>query len=225
MGEKWARGKCFICEKVYTKPGMTNHLRACLRKKSEKLNSVGIDEYFHLSASSVESPDFWLHIGVLTDSKLREIDSFLRNIWFYSEEHLSGFTIDNISYDIDGVDRTKDNSSLFGFMGIERKSMEHKISEVLRPSVEFLYEYDFGTTSKVKIKVISKYEDSQNNKSIKLLARNELPEYPCEKCGKPVEVLCGEIYEQQWLCEKCAEKEDLLDFSISFENTPRIGIY
>jgi hypothetical protein len=224
MAGKWAKGKCFICKKVYTKSGMTNHLKSHLRKERKDLSLEKTDEYFHLSIISDECPDFWLHVGALTSSRLWEIDAFLRKIWFYSDSHLSGFTIDDISYDVNGVDRI-DNSSLFGFMGIERRSMNYKASDILKPGVEFLYEYDFGTTSRVKIGVKSKYEDSPDNQSIALLARNELPEYPCEKCEKPVEVICGEIYEQQWLCRKCAAEEDLLDFSIPFENTPRIGLY
>jgi len=225
MTKKRAKGKCFICEKVYTKMGMTNHLKTCLKKKIENLCPEKTEEYFHLSISSVERPDFWLHVGVLTSSRLWEIDDFLREIWFYSEDHLSGFTINDIQYDSTGFDWPDEKVGMFIVKKAMRKSMDHKISEVLEAGMEFLYEYDFGTTSRVKIKVISRYEDLQNNEPIKLLARNELPKYSCEKCGKSAEVLCGEIYDLQWLCKECAKKEELLDFSIPFKNTPRVGIY
>jgi hypothetical protein len=53
------------------------------------------------------------------------------------------------------------------------------------------YEYDFGSTTDLEIKVLSEQQMS-SSKAVALLARNDPPQMICGKCGKPAKVICSE---------------------------------
>ncbi len=165
MKEKPIEGKCFVCDETYTKQGMTLHLKSCLKEEKKKVGKGQgkAAKHLHLSLSSVERPDFWMHLEITGASKLSHLDSYLRDIWFpFDETHLSGFEIDDSHY-----------NSYAERAGIN--DMNQKLYTVLKPGKEFLYKYDFGTTSRVEIKVISRYKKLLEDR-IKLLARNLHPE-------------------------------------------------
>lgn len=79
---------------------------------------------------------------------------------------------------------------------IKRKviDMELKIEKVFFPKLEINYEYDFGSTTSLKIKILNSYKLDMDNQDIILLSRNEPLKIMCDKCGKyPAVNLCMNV--------------------------------
>lgn len=109
------------------------------------------------------------------------------------------------------------------------------IGLLVEVGTEFTYDYDFGSTTTVRLKVVGEREDIiPAEESVIVLARNELPEVLCEICEKkPAEVVCiycGQEGRASWFCEEDAEKhlknpkfEDHEYQIYDVENSPRTG--
>lgn len=88
-----------------------------------------------------------LFVEVKETASLKDLDSFLRDIWLECCGHLSGFEIEGISYEAEtGCDYTWQEVS---------KSMNCKLMSVLRKGLTFDYEYDFGSTTGLMITVVN----------------------------------------------------------------------
>ena len=93
------------------------------------------------------------------------------------------------------------------------------------------YEYDFGSTTELTLKVISEREVAAKEKAIQILARNSLPPAPCDVCGNlPAILACTRcIYEDDggYLCDECSKEhqcgEEMLN-PLSSINSPRSGV-
>ena len=108
--------------------------------------------------------------------------------------------------------------------------MNTKLKNIFEPGMQFKYEYDFGSTTTLKLKVVSEFRGSERNKKgkkVRLLARNNQPDIKCSHCGKPATNVCCEcIYDDNgWFCDNCADNhkcgEDML---LPVVNSPRVGI-
>ena len=109
----------------------------------------------------------------------------------------------------------------------DEENMEAQLSEVLSPGMKFYHEYDFGSTTHLALKVVSREQKQFKGRSVTILARNESPEIPCVSCGKPATQVCAEcIYsEAGWLCEACAaEHECGEEMLLPVVNSPRVGV-
>ena len=111
--------------------------------------------------------------------------------------------------------------------------MELKIEKVFFPKLEINYEYDFGSTTSLKIKILNSYKLDMDNQDIILLSRNEPLKIMCDKCGKyPAVNLCTECnwQEPSFICEKCSIKhakkcDDFKDYArLPIVNSPRVGV-
>jgi len=167
------------------------------------------------------APDYWMIIELSADVKLRVLDRFLRNIWLECCGHLSAFDIEGTRY-VSHVDKD------FFFDSFD-KSMDYKLNSVLEPDLEFSYEYDFGTTTNLVLKVLEYREGKiwRNKNQVQLMARNDAPLINCEKCGKTATQVCVQcIYDgQSWLCDNCAKKHKCgQDMYLPVVNSPRVGI-
>ena len=156
---------------------MTKHLDSCIKEKSGAEDSSAKKKLkkgmiFHLVVEGRGQPEYWIHIAAPAQSKLTHLDSFLRDIWLECCGHLSAFNIGGVSY--------SGGSSDAGFFGQDfgddmDESMDITLEKVLSPQIKFLYEYDFGTTTELTLKVVSVYEGHVKGKEIQLLARNDPP--------------------------------------------------
>lgn len=215
-------GKCRFCDGTFSKAAMTRHLNSCEKRQAfAETASSQKTQLFHLVVQGRYLPEYWMHIEVVANAKLKTLDRFLREIWLECCLHLSAFTIEGKRYvsEVDGV-------SLFGF-GFEEKNMNFKIGSVLRTGVSFIHEYDFGTTTELALRVVSERVGESLNKSIQIMARNEAPQLICSVCGKIATQVCTQcIYEGKgWLCDKCASihkcGEEML---LPVVNSPRVGM-
>ena len=181
---------------------------------------------FHLLVEGRYLPEYWMHIEAPANATLEDLDDFLREIWVECCGHLSAFTIDKVRYEQDtgGVDAMW--PAIFG-RGAPTKKMNHRLESVLRTGLKFSYEYDFGTTTHLMLRVLSERDGVVNGKSIRILARNVPPAKACEVCGKPATQVCTQcIYEDEgWVCDKCAPKHECgEDMLLPVVNSPRVGM-
>src|SRR5437764_13811050 len=87
------------------------------------------------------------------------------------------------------------------------ENMAVEFEKVLSPGQTCSYEYDFGSTTELLVKVLSEYEVDMKGKVIQILASNGLPIIPCDGCGEPATSLCTHcIYEDKGcLSDACAK--------------------
>ncbi|HWR50590.1 MAG TPA: hypothetical protein VN428_05760 [Bryobacteraceae bacterium] len=111
----------------------------------------------------------------------------------------------------------------FGELG-----MGARLSRVLAPGMEFSYEYDFGSTTDLSIKVAGLREQNAPRVAIQLLARNDPPEIFCEQCGDhPAVMVCTECVWDGggWLCNTCGEEHECgVEMCLPVVNSPRVGV-
>lgn len=160
-----------------------------------------------------------MHLEVTASATLAALDRFLRDIWLECCGHLSAFEIGGVRYAIDaGVDDE-------WHMG--EKSMRVRLDKVLSPGQTCFYEYDYGTTTELRLKVISEREVEAKGKAIQVLARNTPPMILCEVCGKPAIRVCAQcIYDDRgWVCNACAKDHECgEEMLLPVVNSPRVGM-
>lgn len=208
-------GKCNLCNATFSKAAMTKHLKSCKQREAEASARRKKTMLFHLLVEGSGMPDYWMHLEVPADATLLDLDSFLRGTWLECCGHLSAFTIEGISYAYAPQKELGD------------KSMKVKLGKILAPGMKFLYEYDFGTTTELTLKVVEERGGEKGDEPVRILARNEPPQIACESCGKIATQVCSQCiyYEKAWFCDECAaEHECGEDMLLPVVNSPRVGM-
>ncbi|MBI5555431.1 MAG: hypothetical protein HY920_06240, partial [Elusimicrobia bacterium] len=204
----------------FSKSTMTKHLASCKQGKAVSETSLGDHQFkktktFHLVIEGRDLPEYWMHIETSADTKLADLNGFLRATWLECCGHLSAFTIENKTY-MSNPDEE---------MGDE--SMEVVLDDVLRPKMKFLHKYDFGTTTELVLRVVAEREGKIKKESIRVLARNDSPLITCDSCGKTATQVCSQcIYEGKGrLCGACAGTHECgEEMLLPVVNSPRIGM-
>ncbi|OFX57393.1 MAG: hypothetical protein A2046_06360 [Bacteroidetes bacterium GWA2_30_7] len=230
MEKLHSEGKCLFCEETFAKAGISRHLNTHL-KSIESKNTKG--KSFHIR---VEAAEMFLNIWVDGKAKLIDIDDLLREIWLECCGHLSSFT--------DVKKRANSRNNFFGFESFLSGKFEDdesgpgeipkktKTQDVFYKDMIIEYEYDFGSTTQLKIKVLEEFSFRANS-DIVLLSRNEPLEILCEICHKePAVKICSVCISQEeaLFCSKCAKKHGKTcnDFdeyaSMPIVNSPRMGV-
>lgn len=211
-----SKGKCYVCKNKFSKNGIKRHLLKCNNM------GEGSTNYFMLKIEGYYNKNYWIYIQVKETALLKDLDTFLRNIWLECCGHLSAFEIDNTSYE---DDISEDSFGLFR-RNIQDMS-KTKLKDVLDIGKVLKHEYDFGSTTTLKITVVEKYSGVSTINKITLLARNNATQYKCEECGKKATeiVMVDELNRYVFLCNNCIDKYD--DYSLSIlpiTNSPRMGV-
>ncbi len=221
-----SRGMCVFCKQLYTGSGMGRHLQSCPARQAaiaaEQKARGTSTTLFHLYVKGTYAPLFWMHLELPATATLWELDRFLRDTWLECCGHLSAFTIEGTSYelDTDGIDAMW--PEFFGQRERPR-SMEVRLGSVLRPGLSFSHEYDFGSTTYLTLKVIAARKGVWRKQDrIRILARNELPDFRCQECGRPA-VWIDTFGDYDLLCEECAGERDEEGF-LPVVNSPRMGV-
>jgi hypothetical protein len=95
-----------------------------------------------------------MHLEIPADATLEGLDQFLRDTWLECCGHLSAFTIGEERYysysegELDGED------------------MSASLGDLLKAGMKFHYEYDFGTTTELTLKVVGEQEGEVRGKSV-----------------------------------------------------------
>jgi hypothetical protein len=235
-----SEGRCNLCGKSFSKQAMTRHLLACVRQPQPAFPSnkkrIHTAPVFHLLVSGYYAPEYWLHMEAPADARLKDLDQFLRDIWLECCGHLSAFTIEKVRYTITGEVWDLENRQglwdMIDFDFIDLDDDEHcfnkSLSELIKPEMKFEYEYDFGSTTELTLKVVAEREGQIKGREIKVLSRNNLPIVACESCGeKEATQICTECQwgGEGWLCATCAKQHrDHREMFLPIVNSPRAGV-
>jgi len=209
-------GICRFCLQTFSGRSMGRHLTTCkVKKQKDRENAVGKKKItiYHLKLFSYKP--FWLHIEMPAISRLYDLDNFLRRIWLECCDHLSEFTINEITYT---------NPVLEDELGgpVETNSMDVQLKDVLGLKDRFDYEYDFGSTTPVRGQVFAIYEGVLKGK-FRILARNISPKFDCVECGAEAVRFCTDC--QNSFCDACLIRHECGDeLSLPIVNSPRIGV-
>jgi hypothetical protein len=105
--------------------------------------------------------------------------------------------------------------------------MRAKLATVFAPGVGCLYEYDFGSTTELRVRCVGEREGGFQGSDPAVLARNEPPDMRCSVCQEPATVVCQEcIYDEGrgWYCYPHARNHGCHDEMIlPVVNSPRVG--
>ncbi len=204
-------GKCGYCGKLFSGSAMGRHMTACGERKKKLAAGQGRAPVFLLKASA---GPYWIFLDIDGSATLEDLDSFLRDIWLECCGHMSCFKIgDSSFYNEDSPD-------------LEGSDMKVRLAKVLKPGVAFEHEYDFGTTTKLQLKVID-LRSGKVKSRIDLASRNSPPEFKCASCGNTATDICAQcIWEKEpWYCKPCAKKHECGDdMFLPIVNSPRTGM-
>lgn len=220
MARYMSKGKCSFCNETFSKASMTKHLKSCKQRKvaseiSAEKRNLQKTKSFCLVVEGRDLPEYWMHLSAPDNATLKDLDGFLRNIWLECCGHLSAFTIEETRY------------STSPMREYNERGMKVALGDILSPGMKFYHEYDFGTTTKLTLKVVSELEGEAKSKSIQLLAMNDPPSIACESCGKIATQVCAECIwsGKGWLCDKCAQEHECgEDMLLPVVNSPRVGM-
>lgn len=219
MAKQPSKGKCNLCGQTYDGTAMGRHLKSCAKAKgcfkaAEEADQQAADGLFHILVRD-GTGIYWMHLAVPLNTRLTQLDRFLRDIWLECCGHMSAFHIEGARY---GLSADQE----LGF-----KSMSVPAGRVLSVGMKFGHEYDFGSTTELELKVVGMIEGATPGGKIQLLARNDPPEITCEVCDNaPATEVCSDCIWSQgaWLCEVCADDHDCgIEMLLPVVNSPRVG--
>ena len=223
MSRSSSRGSCVFCGRELAKGGLTRHLNTCAKRteaQAEADRSRRLAQtLYHLQVLDAWGAGYFLHLEMRSKAALKDLDEYLRAIWLECCGHLSSFEIGGVTYD-----------SSPDPWGGEGRTMNVKANSIFQPGMLFRYQYDFGTTSELVIKVMSEREGRPlTEHPIFLMARNKYEQPPCMVCGKPATNLCSECLserddERGELCDEHVEGHEHEDFVLALVNSPRVGM-
>lgn len=216
MNEIKDEGVCRFCLRAFSGRSIGRHLVACKAKKQkdgqDATGGKEITSIYHVKIQGYQP--YWLHIEMKATAALADLDQFLRDIWLECCYHLSQFKINDTSYLVP--------IAMGGWWDPEAKSMDVQLQKVLRVKDKFEYEYDFGTTTYLEGQLYSARDGVLNDK-VRILARNNPPEFQCLNCKAKATTICMECYEVY--CQDClVEHECGEEMALPVVNSPRMGV-
>lgn len=210
-------GRCQYCRNIFSKRTIRKHLEKCEARQSKIKETGGETErFFTILVEGSRLLNYWIYLDVSAKrATLKDLDKFLRDIWLECCGHLSQFIINREYFTIS-------SERDYG-----EHSMNYKLENVLEVGTTFKHEYDFGSTTELRLKVLAECQGIKRKKKIELMARNLPPEIKCVHCGNQAAYICAEC---MWdgmgeLCGECATEhgcgEEML---LPVCNSPRCGV-
>lgn len=205
---------------------MSRHLKSCIEKAASEKTADGRKaksaDTFLISVEGKYLPQYWMYLEARADATLDDIDALLRNVWLECCGHLSAFNMPGKRYD-----SMPDDLGEFFDDEEETGGMDEKLNRAISPGMKIDYEYDFGTTTELTLKVVSRHSNRSPKKAVEILARNEEPQIPCDHCGAPAKKVCSSCVwsGEGWVCNKCKRKHKCdEDYFLPVLNSPRTGM-
>jgi hypothetical protein len=234
MARQQSQGTCLLCKGTFSKASMTRHLAKCLPTHDDAAELPASKrkkgKLFHLVVEGKDDPRYWLHLEMPATTRLKYLDQFLRDIWLECCGHLSAFKIEGRKR---AAPRSLEDflaANLDDWRDPDEVDMEAKVGDLFKPGLKLSYDYDFGSTTTLSIKVVGEREGwVVKPNEIHLLARNDPPHIPCGRChkGEAAVIDMENVYDESgWLCDRCAEETDLADgeMTLPVVNSPRTGV-
>lgn len=224
-------GKCRLCGQLVGKAQMSTHLKKCRKGGSpDPAKGVKTTRCFHLVVGATYDPAYWLHLELPAETTFGDLDRVLRDIWLECCGHMSAFRFPQQRVRPTSPRDFAQMLEKFARGGFEdelkdeQQMMGERLGKRLHPGVTLDYEYDFGSTTNLSLRVLDDYDCSHPKPKIRLLARNEPPDIKCFQCGKPATQACVEC-EGAPMCDACAtEHECGEEMLLPILNSPRAGV-
>jgi hypothetical protein len=221
---KQTKGVCQLCQGVFNKVGMTRHLAKCLAVQEAAGTAVSKKppktvQLFQLLVQGQYSSEYWLYVEMPATATLHDLDQFLRDIWLECCGHLSAFMIAGTQYSVETA--TEAGDPWFAPPWPER-NMGMPVGKVLHPGLKFTHDYDFGSTTKLALRVVGEREGKAPKQPVRLLARNEPPQVLCDCCRKKPAAWVDVLNDYAWHCDECAENTE--EGVLPVVNSPRVGV-
>lgn len=211
-------GICGLCKERLSKLAMPRHLASCAPVHGSQRGKACT--LFHLRVEGAGIADYWIDLEIKGSACLLSLDNLLREVWLECCGHMSAFKINKVSY-VSMVDDEFDS-------GLDERDMNIRISDVLMPGQKLIYEYDFGSTTDLTLRVLGTRGGVMGKSNTTLLARNEPPVWSCDLCSEPATVVCAFCMDDghPFSCKKhqsahaCGEGGGFLPVV----NSPRMGV-
>ena len=238
-----SEGKCLFCGNSFSKSQIHRHLQKHL---ADEVLHKQPGKSFLLKAEP--NPDwgpspYFLSLWVDGETKMEQLDDFLRQIWLECCGHMSSFTNPKKRnsrdfFDFFEAEELLEKGKVKEYEKVMEESrgevpMSRKAKAALEKNLILIYQYDFGSTTELRVKVMHEFPVKAAAPLV-LLSRNEAPEIFCEKCGKEAAVeiciVCYGYEAEGLFCKKCAKKhekecDDFADYSaMPVVNSPRMGV-
>lgn len=218
------RGDCVFCGREMTRGGLVKHLKSCPKRLEAQATASGREQtLYHLLIQDAWGGYYWLHLEMRGDANLEALDEYLRAIWLECCDHLSAFRIGPYRYT-----QIFEDAWMIG----DEKPINVRVGRLFSPGMSIDYDYDFGTTSELTIKVVDERQGAPlSERPIFLMARNKMAPVACMECDQPAAYICIEcMYEREdgacELCEQHAEEHECSDYGepMPLVNSPRVGM-
>jgi hypothetical protein len=224
-------GKCRLCGQLVGKAQLTTHLKKCLKRSSPNpAQGAKTTRCFHLVVGATYDPAYWLHLELPAEATFAELDRVLRDIWLECCGHMSAFRFSRKQVrptspaNIAKLFEQLASGRFAGGQEDGKRIMRERLGKRLQPGMKFDYEYDFGSTTDLSLRVLDEYSCSGSKPKIRLLARNEPPDIRCGECGKPATQVCVGC-EGVSLCDACVPEHECGEEMLSpLVNSPRAGV-
>lgn len=235
MAKSQSIGVCELCKGQFSKGSMSRHLASCVAKHSTDSHGAKVRPMLHLAIEGRYLREHWIHIETAAESKFADLDSYLRDLWLECCGHMSAFRLPkpkpaaavtknfNLML-LEQAFRMFDNFE--DEFEQEQQLMGAKLGSRLKVGDAFDYDYDFGSTTELKLKVVAKRDGTLKPGKVRLLARNLPPDIRCG-CGKPAVNVCTQCLWDRagWLCKACSRKHKCGDeMFLPVVNSPRVGV-
>jgi hypothetical protein len=150
---------------------------------------------------------WWLDIEARTDATLAHLDGFLRAAWLECCGHMSAFY----------PERSRDEYKIDAKLGVIFGSQARKVR----------YEYDFGSTTELRLHAAGSRTGNIGKSQVRLLARNEPPPWTCGECDQAATWICPFSYDDE--CFACDAHSDAhacddSEGHLPVVNSPRMGV-
>jgi len=215
-------GTCMFCGALHATDEMAEHLSRCPERDQAmeniaKRQTTKTHPTFRLLVEGYDAPQYWMYVEIARAASLATLDGFLSRTWLECCGHASAFYIDEKQYG--GFDMPEMPSYSIGT----------KLRDVLKVGDWFGYEYDFGSTTTLRLGIVAEDEGLVGPTTVILEARNIAPVFRCAECGKPATQVCCECKwdddEGGWRCDACAaEHECGEEMFLPVMNSPRVGV-
>ncbi|HKJ68894.1 MAG TPA: hypothetical protein VKA68_13120 [bacterium] len=230
-------GMCEFCDQTFSARGMTRHLQACSPRKEQQAvekKAGRTAQLHHLKVAGKYYPEYWMHLEMAGESSLANLDRFLRAVWLECCGHLSEFRTETTDYrDTEFIEEEDPLFPAFGAYRRKTASMNVPLARVFETDEALDYQYDFGSTTHLRIEVKDLRTGVAPEKGIRIMARNIPPEFSCTVCGKQAAAICVEcqwIVDNPFYCDSCAEDpakhacDAGYDMMLPVVNSPRMGV-
>ncbi|GAB7016321.1 hypothetical protein JCM10550A_16890 [Methanogenium cariaci] len=170
---------------------------------------MGLLPSFIIRIEDRHNPAYWLTVLARQNTLLSDLECLIKDVWVKGGDHLSAFVVGNETY-----------------LNTDTE-MAVPLADLIKTGSLFYYEYDFESTTELKLKVLGVTPVMPPEEQVCLIARNLRPSFTCSLCGEKADfsvTYSGEESPRGYFCMHCIKPvED--GYIRHIDNSPRNGAW